>query len=111
MDTGVLIGVATLLLAFLTYLGFIPNGPHLFARLMARIQAPRKDREELRKLVEELQSRIEKLEDKVKRVTYAAWVGLPYSVWDEAELEFGPEDEPAKEPPRLQAPEPRRGSD
>jgi hypothetical protein len=63
MDTAALIGVATLLVAVLGWAGFTPNGPHLVTRLWARIQAPRKEREELRKRVDALSALVDVVVD------------------------------------------------
>jgi hypothetical protein len=54
MNTGLILAIAGLVVAVLGWLEFKPNGPRLLARLIARIQVPRKEREELRKQVEAL---------------------------------------------------------
>ncbi len=61
----VLVVGTPIVLAVLTWLDFTPNGPRLLAHLKARIQAPRKEREELRKQVEELRR---SLDDQVTHI-------------------------------------------
>jgi hypothetical protein len=56
-----------------------------------------------------LEPRIEGLESTTAKLNLAALAGLPPSAWDEVERVLTPQ-EPPKEPVRLQAPDPRRGS-
>jgi hypothetical protein len=53
----VLVVGVPIVVAVLTWLDFTPNGPRLLAHIKARIQAPRKEREELRKMVVDLQKK------------------------------------------------------
>jgi predicted RNase H-like nuclease (RuvC/YqgF family) len=75
IQTFLLFGVPAVVIV-LTWLGFKVEGPHLFAHLWARIQASRKEREELRKQVEELRKQVEGLRRKQgdSQTTYSEWV-------------------------------------
>lgn len=53
--TAVLVIAA--IVTILSWLGFAPSGPHILAGIKVRIQAPSKEREELRKQVKELQKK------------------------------------------------------
>jgi predicted nuclease with TOPRIM domain len=161
MDIGAAILILAGLATIATVLGFTFDGPRLYSRLKARIQAPRREREELQKRLDELwkkvddqatqigelmrltamqggsltqyaewvrdlqtevgllgtdpaplklEKRVEALEDVVSRIQIAAAAGLPLHAWEEVDRVFGPPQEPAKEPERLQAPDYRHDS-
>jgi hypothetical protein len=72
MNTGVVLTVAGLLLAFLTWMDLRPNGPRLLARLMVFIVGPRKEVKELRRQVAEWRKRNDDLGEQVFDLTRGA---------------------------------------
>ncbi len=81
---GPLIGAVSVLAAvagILSWLRFSPNGPQLVASIKARIDAPRREREELRRQVAQMAEQLQALQARVAdlEVSEAEWLkGMPF---------------------------------